>query len=85
MGESGVTVALSEARVGRTYRLINLAGGQSFREKIAAMGLNAGVKFRIITNSGHGPVGLEVRNTKLGIGRGMAEKIVVEEIESSQK
>jgi len=73
---------LSSARAGKTYTLVSLIGGEGFREKISAMGLSSGVSFRIIANSGHGPVGLEVRNTRLGIGRGMAEKIRVREIAS---
>ncbi|MCK4656655.1 MAG: FeoA domain-containing protein [candidate division Zixibacteria bacterium] len=73
-------LSLSSAEVGKFYELLALAGGASFREKISSMGLNSGVRLRIIANSGHGPVGLEVRNTRLGVGRGMAEKIRVREI-----
>ncbi len=73
-------LSLSSTEVGKPYVLLTLVGGASFREKISSMGLNSGVRLRIIANSGHGPVGLEVRNTKLGIGRGMAEKIRVREI-----
>ncbi len=73
-------LSLSSAEVGKTYLLLSLVGGAGFREKTSSMGLNSGVKLRIIANSGHGPVGLEVRNTRLGIGRGMAEKIRVREI-----
>jgi Fe2+ transport system protein FeoA len=73
-------LSLSSAEVGKSYVLLSLVGGADFREKISSMGLNFGVKFRIIANSGHGPVGLEVRNTRLGIGRGMAEKIKVRQI-----
>jgi Fe2+ transport system protein FeoA len=83
MSKKDSAIALSKTAVGKTYRLVSLAGGQSFRERISAMGLSSGVRFRIVANSGHGPVGLEVRNTKLGIGRGMADKIMVEEIEAS--
>ncbi len=82
MDEDGGELPLSRAKVGGVYRLVCLVGGQSFRERISSMGLNSGVAFRVITNSGHGPVGLEVRNTKLGIGRGMAERITVREIAS---
>lgn len=85
MSASDKAVKLSEAKAGKTYRLVTFAGGGHFRERMSAMGLSSGVTFRIITNSSHGPVGVEVRNTKLGIGRGMAEKITVEEIEPSQK
>ena len=73
-------LSLSSAEVGKSYVLLSLTGGEGFREKISSMGLNSGVRLRIIANSGHGPVGLVVRNTRLGIGRGMAEKIRVREI-----
>ena len=82
MDEGGGEMSLSDARVGGLYRLAGLVGGHSFREKISSMGLSSGVTFRVISNSGNGPVGLEVGNTKLGIGRGMAERIMVKEIEA---
>lgn len=75
-------LTLSETKVGRTYMLVSFEAGQRLREKISSMGLNSGARFTIIANSGHGPVGLEVRQTRLGIGRGMALKIKVKEIES---
>jgi Fe2+ transport system protein FeoA len=74
-------MTLSDTRVGRKYTLISLDGGQTIRERIYSMGLNSGCVFKVIANSGHGPVGLEVRQTRLGIGRGMADKIKVEEVE----
>ena len=74
---------LSSAEVGKEYVLVGFDGGQAFREKIYSMGLNSGAHFKIIANSGHGPVGVEVRQTRLGIGRGMAERIRVREIESN--
>jgi Fe2+ transport system protein FeoA len=72
---------LSETKVGKTYQLVCMDGGFRLREKIASMGLNSGAHFTIIANSGHGPVGLEVRQTRLGIGRGAAIKIKVKEVE----
>jgi len=77
-------MTLSKAEAGKMYAMVGLEGGWAFREKIFSMGLNSGVRFRVITNSGHGPIGLEVRQTKLGIGRGMAEKIKVLEIDSEE-
>ena len=68
---------LSEARVGESYTMLGLDGGQMFREKIYSMGLNPGVKFKVLLNPGTGPIELEVRQTKLAIGRGMAGKIKV--------
>jgi len=70
---------LSQASLGRSYIMVDLDGGQMLKEKIYSMGLNPGVKFKIIANSGKGPLGLEVRQTKLAIGRGMAGKIKIRE------
>ena len=71
---------LSEAETGHTFTLIGLVGGRCMRERISAIGLNSGVIFKVISNSGHGPVGVEVRGARIGIGRGMADKIRVREI-----
>ncbi|MCP4583919.1 MAG: hypothetical protein GY839_20090 [candidate division Zixibacteria bacterium] len=70
---------LDNAAVGRSYTMLGLEGGQAFREKIYSMGLNPGVKFKILLNSGHGPIEIEVRQTKLAIGRGMALRIKIKE------
>jgi Fe2+ transport system protein FeoA len=74
-------LALSEAKPGRTYILVGFDTGQMLKEKIYSMGLNSGTGFKILLNPGHGPVELEVRRTRLGIGRGMARKIRVKEFE----
>ena len=68
---------LSDAIEGKSYTMLGLEGGHSFREKIYSMGLNKGVAFKIILNSGRGPVELEVRQARLAIGRGMTRKIKV--------
>ncbi len=70
---------LDMAAKGRFYTMLGLEGGQRFREKIYSMGLNPGAKFKIIQNSGSGPIELEVRQTKLAIGRGMASRIKIRE------
>ena len=76
-----IEITLSDAKVGWEYELMGFDGGENLRERINSMGLNSGAILRVITNSGHGPVGLEVKQTKLGIGRGMAQKIRVRKIE----
>lgn len=73
-------LTLSDTRVGHKYILIKFEAGRQLRERISSMGLNSGSHLTIISNSGHGPVGLEVKRTRLGIGRSMAQKIRVKEI-----
>jgi len=75
-------LTLSDAEVGREYTLVEFDGGPRLREKIYSMGLNSGAVLRVLINSGSGPVELEVRQTRLGIGRGMAAKIRIKELES---
>lgn len=81
MNDTGNKLTLSAARVGKIYTLVGFEAGRLLKEKVYSMGLNSGARLKIINNSGHGPVGLEVRQTRLGIGRGMAEKIWVKEVE----
>jgi len=75
-----VEATLASAEYGKTYTIVGLRCGCSLNERISAMGLNSGSHFTIVSNSGHGPVGLEVKGTRLGIGRGMARKIRVKEV-----
>jgi Fe2+ transport system protein FeoA len=74
-------LTLGRAKVGKVYMLIGFDGGHHLREKIYSMGLNSGAHFRVISNPGFGPVSLEVRQTRLGIGRGMAAEIRIKEVE----
>jgi ferrous iron transport protein A len=70
---------LGGALTDREYTLIRFSGGEKFRDKIYAMGLNPGARFRVLINNGHGPIEIEVRRNKLAIGRGMAEKLLIKE------
>jgi len=59
--------------------IILLEGGNFFRNKLSAMGISEGAKIKKIT--GHfmgGPMLIKVKNTEIAVGRGMAEKIIVE-------
>lgn len=80
-GDGNQALTLSKAEVGGIYTLVGFDGGRQLREKICSMGLNSGATFKIIMNSGHGPVGVVVRQTRLGIGRGMAMKIRIRAVE----
>jgi ferrous iron transport protein A len=42
------------------------------------MGLVPGITLKILNRNGSGPVMIAVKDSRLAIGRGMAEKIIVE-------
>lgn len=74
-------LTLNEAGVGGLYAVVDFDAGRSLQQRIFSMGLNSGARFTILSNSGRGPVELLVRQTKLGIGRGMSRKIRVKKVE----
>ncbi len=69
---------LSSVPVGETVRLVSVDAGAGLRSRLAAMGLVPGVEVRMMRNSGHGPAVVEVKGTRLALGRGMALQIRAE-------
>ena len=70
---------LSEAKANKKYKVINTEQlGRSIMTRINDMGL-VGCIFTVIVQQSHGPVLVEVRGTRLALGRGISEKINVEE------
>ncbi|HRR81694.1 MAG TPA: FeoA family protein [Planctomycetota bacterium] len=69
---------MSSVPVGETVRLVSVDAGAGLRSRLAAMGLVPGVEVRMMRNSGHGPAVVEVKGTRLALGRGMALQIRAE-------
>jgi ferrous iron transport protein A len=77
--ERGNTVPVTFAREDDLLTLAALEGGWRFRKRLTALGLLPGEPVRVIRNSGGGPIVIEVKDTRLAIGRGEAHKIMVRE------
>ena len=58
--------------------LIDIVGGRGIRSRLYSMGIVPGERLRVLSRNGAGPVMVAVRDSRLAIGRGMAEKILVE-------
>ena len=71
-------MVLSGIDPGEEVTLIDIHGGRGVRSKLYSMGLVPGVNLKILNRSGSGPVMIAVKDSRLAIGRGMAEKIIVE-------
>ena len=65
---------------GRDAVVRDLNGGRSFRQRLVEMGLVCGNKVRVIKNEMGGPLIISVGEGRLVIGRGLALKIMVEEV-----
>ena len=73
-------VTLGDIRPGSRGVVRKLAGGKAFAGRLAALGLVKGGRFDVLQNRGEGPVLVLVRDTRIGLGRGEARKILVEEL-----
>jgi len=71
--------ALSDLPAGAEATVVALSGGRGFRHRLVSMGLNIGCGVKVLRGSaaGGGPTLLAVGQTRLAIGHGMAERILV--------
>ncbi|MCW4006656.1 MAG: ferrous iron transport protein A [Candidatus Bathyarchaeota archaeon] len=72
---------LSALPFGCEAKITRVCGGCSLAKRLTEMGLTCGTKIKIVCegNLHSGPVLVEVRDSRLVLGRGVATKIFVEE------
>ena len=69
---------LSNVAEGRTVKFVKIDAGRGLKSRLTAMGLVPNIQLTVIRNSQAGPFVINVRGSKLMLGRGMAAKIIVE-------
>jgi Fe2+ transport system protein FeoA len=79
-GRAAGAVALSSLPEGRRARLVTVEGGAGLRTRLVAMGLRAGAQLRVVHNGGRGPFVLAIDDCRMVLGRGMANRILVEPV-----
>ena len=71
---------LTMASPGRWLTVSNVRAGWGLQRRLAEMGLNPGVSIRVIDgHSWRGPMILDLRGSRLALGHGVAQKIMVKE------
>ena len=71
---------LTQLQVGETGKVVEIMGGIGLIKKLAVMGVTIGTHVKKISAQFMGgPVTIQVGNTQLTIGFGMAKKIIVEQ------
>lgn len=68
---------LAMAKEGEIVEVVGMRGGLGLERKLANMGLTPGVKIRVIHSQVAGPVLIELRGGRVGLGRGVAQKVLV--------
>ena len=68
---------LALASIGQEVELAAVHGGRKLQHRLAEMGLSPGTRFKIINKGRPGPFIVTVKGTRLLLGRGMAERVLV--------
>ena len=69
---------LIQVKKGKSRQVVKIEGGKHFQEKAESLGLRVGVSItKISAQVLNGPITLQVGNSKVALGHGMAKKIWV--------
>jgi len=68
---------LSTVRSGERVKLAGIEAGRSLNSRLTAMGLVPNVEIVVVSNNHPGPFVITVKRSKVVLGRGMAQKIMV--------
>ena len=68
---------LTMVTAGQQVVLAEIRGGRRLRHRLAEMGLMPGTVFRIVATGGGGPIIIDLRNSRLVLGRGMIHRVFV--------
>ena len=68
---------LSMAKNGHRLKIKAIYGGRGLQARLSAMGLIPGMYIEIISNNQRGPLVVRVMGSRIMLGRGMAQKIIV--------
>jgi Fur family ferric uptake transcriptional regulator len=78
-------LTLTMAKPGERLVLKDFNGGPNARMRLLSMGLRLGDEIEIISNNSQGQIAIAADYTRYVLGRGFAEKILVEPIKHSKK
>jgi len=70
-------IPLAMVNSGETVTLVSIRAGWGLTRRLADMGLIPGMRLRVINRQASGPIIIDVRGSRLVLGHGMAQKILV--------
>ncbi len=74
---AGSENALARVEAGRSVALAAIQGGPAFRARLASLGLVPGAVIRVVRNSPHGPFIIALKECRIVLGRGAANKLEI--------
>jgi len=74
-------LTLAELKRGKIAEIKQIKGGLGFQRRVATLGIRAGKKIQKVAEQPlRGPIVLEVDGCRVALGRGMAARVLVEEV-----
>lgn len=77
---SNSVLPLGFLQTGSDAVVSDLAGGRNFRQRLMEMGVARGTRVKVVKNDRGGPLIISIGEGRLAVGRGMALRIMVEEM-----
>ena len=68
---------LSTIQSGEKVKLAGIEAGRGLNNRLAAMGLVSNVEITVVSNGHPGPFVISAKGSRMMLGRGMADKIMV--------
>ena len=75
--EQKKVIPLSTIKSGQKVKLARVEAGRGLNSRLAAMGLLPNVEITVVSNGHPGPFVVSVKGSRMMLGRGMADKIMV--------
>ena len=75
--EQNNVIPLSEIQSGQKVKLAGVEAGRGLNSRLAAMGLLPNEEITVVSNGHPGPFVINVKGSRMVLGRGMADKIMV--------
>jgi Fe2+ transport system protein FeoA len=69
---------LSEIPTGENVILSSMSEGNEINRRLTSLGFTPGTGIEIVQNFGHGPMIVNIRGTRIALGRGEAARISVQ-------
>lgn len=70
-------IPLLDAPKGRPMEIVGLNGGRNMLQKLTAMGLTHHSVVRVVRGGINGPMVVDVRGSRVGLGQGISSRIMV--------
>jgi len=78
MNSQSPTTTLADISMGERVIFIGNSRRRMITNRLISLGFTPGVEIQVLQNNGHGPLVVNVRATRVALGRGEAHDIFVE-------